>query len=323
MRAWLVDQFGEPERMRLGEVPDPEPGEGQVRLRTSAAALNFFDLLLVEGKYQSKPAFPFIPGAEAAGIVDAIGHGVTGINLGDRAIGLPESGCYAEAVVCRAGRVLPVPAGMDFTTAAAMPIVYQTAWFALVDRGALRPGEWLLVHAGASGTGMAAIQLGKALGARVIATASTPEKLEFCRAQGADHALNYTQADWVEEAKRLTGRGADVIFDPVGGDVFDLSTKCIAPAGRLLVIGFTSGRIPTVATNRLLLKNISVVGAIWGNWCAANPGYIPATHHTLAGLYAEGRIRPAVTREIPFGQAPQALREIANRGAVGKWVLTL
>lgn len=321
MRAWLVDQFGEPERMRLGEVADPEPGAGQVRIRTRAAALNFFDLLLVEGKYQSKPAFPFTPGAEVAGVVDEVGPGVEGIRVGDAVIGLPENGCYAEAVVCRAARVLPVPAGMDFAAAAAMPIVYQTAWFALVDRGALRAGEWLLVHAGASGTGMAAIQVGKALGARVIATASTAAKLEFCRTQGADRVLNYTEAGWVDEVKAITGGGADVIFDPVGGDVFDLSTRCMAAGGRLLVIGFTSGRIPSVATNRLLLKNIAVVGAIWGNWCAAHPEYIPETHGKLTALYGEGRIRPAVTRQMPFEQAREALREIANRGAMGKWVL--
>lgn len=323
MKAWLVDQFGEPEQMRFAEVPDPLPGAGQVRIRTRAAALNFFDGLLVQGKYQARPAFPFSPGAEVAGVVDAVGGGVDSIRVGDAVIGLPESGCYAEAVVCRAARVLPVPDGMDFPTAAAMPIVYQTSWFALVNRGALKPGEWLLVHAGASGTGMSAIQLGKALGARVMATASTAEKLEFCRRQGAEHAVNYTDPAWVDEVKRITGAGADVIYDPVGGDVFDLSTKCIAPGGRLLVIGFTSGRIPSVAANRLLLKNISVVGSIWGNWCAAHPEFIPETHAKLCELWKAGAIRPEVTARVPLTEAPRAMRELANRGAMGKRVLVV
>ncbi|MDX1984683.1 MAG: NADPH:quinone oxidoreductase family protein [Bryobacteraceae bacterium] len=320
MRAWLVDQFGEPETMRLADVAAPEPREGEVRIRARAAAVNFFDLLLVQGKYQAKPGFPFTPGAEVAGVVDAVGPGVEW-KAGDEVVALPERGCYAEMVVCPAGRVLAKPRGMSFAEAAAMPIVFQTSWFALVDRAGLRAGEWLLVHAGASGTGMSAIQIGKSLGARVIATASTEEKLAFCRAQGADHAFNYSGPEWVEEVKRVTGGGADVIYDPVGGDIFDLSTKCIAPGGRLLVIGFTSGRIPTVAANRILLKNISIVGAIWGNWCAAHPQYVSGTHRKLTELFETNRIRPVVSREYAFEDARQALRDVANRAVMGKCVL--
>lgn len=323
MRAWLVDQSGEPEQMRLDEIAAPEPREGEVRIRARAAAINFFDLLLVQGKYQARPGFPFTPGAEVSGVVDAVGRGVTRWREGDEVIALPERGCYAEQVVSPAGRVLARPAGMGFPQAAAMPIVYQTSWFALVDRAALQAGEWLLVHAGASGTGTAAIQIGKALGARVIATASTEEKLAFCRAQGAEHALNYSGPEWVDEAKRLTGAGADVIYDPVGGDIFELSTKCLAPAGRLLVIGFTSGRIPSIATNRILLKNISVVGAIWGNWCAGHPDYIPQTHQKLTELFETKRINPVVSRRYAFEGAARALRDVANRAIVGKSVLVM
>jgi NADPH2:quinone reductase len=212
---------------------------------------------------------------------------------------------------------------MDYHIAAAMTVVYQTSWFALVDRGQLQQGEWLLVHAGASGVGMSAIQIGKARGARVIATASSAEKLEFCLQQGADHAINYTEASWVDEVKRITGRGADVIYDPVGGDIFDLSTKCTAPGGRILVIGFTSGRIPSVATNRLLLKNIAVVGAIWGNWTNDHPSYIRETNQELCNLFETGKIHPVVTRKYDLADAPRALRELGNRAAMGKAVLVM
>jgi NADPH:quinone reductase-like Zn-dependent oxidoreductase len=181
----------------------------------------------------------------------------------------------------------------------------------------------LLVHAGASGVGMSAIQIGKALGAKVIATASTEEKLAFCRKQGADHAILYNDASWVDQVKEITGGGADVVYDPVGGDIFDLSTKCVAPLARIIVIGFTSGRIPSVATNRLLLKNISVVGAIWGNWCAANPDYIHQAHAKLMELYFEGKIHPSVSRKWKLDDAAVALRELGNRGALGKAVFIL
>ncbi|MBS1824669.1 MAG: NADPH:quinone oxidoreductase family protein [Acidobacteria bacterium] len=323
MRTWHVPAFGEPEQMILADVPSPQPGEGEVRIRAHAAALNFFDLLLIQGKYQAKPGFPFTPGAEAAGVIDAIGPHVTGYAIGDRVIALPSFGAFAEEVICPVSRLLPIPEAMDFATAAAYPIVYQTSWFALQQRGALQPNEWLLVHAGASGVGMTAIQIGKARHARVIATASTPEKLEFCRRQGADHTILYNDASWVDEVKRITGAGADVVYDPVGGDIFDLSTKCTAPGGRILVIGFTSGRIPSIATNRLLLKNISVVGAIWGNWTASHPNYILQTHRQLMDLWEQGLIKPAIGKTYRLEDAPAALRDLGNRAAVGKSVLAI
>jgi NADPH2:quinone reductase len=322
MRAWLVDQFGEPEQMRLAEVAVPQPGPGEVRVRVHAAALNFFDLLLVQGKYQAKPGFPFTAGAEAAGVVDAVGAGVEGIATGSRVIALPGFGCFAGQVLVRAERLLAIPDAMPMETAAALPIVYQTSWFGLVDRARLAAGEWLLVHAGASGVGMAAIQIGKALGARVIATAGSTPKLAFCLEQGADVALNYSDPGWGDEVKRLTGgQGADVIYDPVGGDIFDLSTKCIAPGGRLLVIGFTSGRIPTIAANRILLKNIAVVGAVWGNWTTGHPQYIHDTHARLMELFAAGRIMPAIYRQYAMEELATGLRDLGNRSAMGKSIL--
>lgn len=309
--------------MTLTDVASPEPQDGEVRVSLRAAAVNFFDLLLVQGKYQARPPFPFTPGAEASGVVDATGPGVTEFRKGDAVIALPSFGCFAEEVICPASRLLPIPKGMDFDTAAAMPIVYQTSWFALVDRAALRAGEWLLVHAGASGVGMSAIQIGKALGAQVVATASTEAKLAFCREQGADHSVNYTDPAWADMVRSITGGGANVIYDPVGGDIFDASTKCTAVGGRILVIGFTSGRIPTVQVNRLLLKNISVAGAVWGGWCQTHPEYIHQTHQRLTEMFQTGKIQPVVSRRYPLDAVPRAIRDLADRAATGKSIVVI
>ncbi len=322
MRAWQVRAWGEPEEMEWAEVPVPEPDAGQVRVRNRAAALNFFDVLQVQGKYQVKPPFPFTPGAEIAGEIDAVGSGVTERRTGDRVLAMPMGSGFAEQTIADVSKVFHIPNGMDWPQAAALPVVYHTSYYALKDRGNLKSGEWLLVHAGASGTGMSAIQLGRAFGAHVVATAGSPEKLEFARRQGAEHALDYRDSGWVDEVKRITaGRGADVIYDPVGGDVFDLSTKCIAPAGRLLVVGFASGRIPSIAANRILLKNMSVTGVFWGVQMRTNPAAIVDTHNALERLWSEGKIRPEVSHTYPLAQAPQALRDLAARKILGKAVL--
>jgi NADPH2:quinone reductase len=322
MKAWQVHLFGEPEQMKLDDVPVPKPGPGQVRVRHRAAGLNFFDILQIQGKYQIKPAFPFIPGAEVSGVVDAVGAGVTGFSDGDAVLAFIFQGGFGECSIAEAARTFGIPAGMSFEEAAAMPVVYQTSYFALQDRGALRSGEWLLVHAGASGTGMSAIQIGKAMGARVIATASSFEKRDFCLAQGAEHALDYTVPDWVEQVKKITGgRGADVVYDPVGGDIFDLSTKCIAPEGRLLVIGFASGRIPSIAANRILLKNISIVGAVWGGYIQAHPGYLATAQQALHTMAAAGQIKPVVAHAYSLRSTPRALRDLADRKIAGKAVI--
>jgi len=323
MKAWQVTHWGEPEQMTLADVPVPEPGPGQVRIRNHAAGLNFFDILQIQGKYQMKPAFPFTPGAEVAGTIDAAGSGVSGFEGEQRVMAFPENGGFAEYTLARADHTFPIPDALGNAQAATL-LVYHTSLFALKLRAALRPGEWLLVHAGASGVGMSAIQIGKALGARVIATASSQEKLDFCGAQGADFALSYAHPGWVDGVKEITGgRGADVIYDPVGGDAFDLSTKCIAPEGRLLIIGFASGRIPTVAANRILLKNIAIVGAVWGGYAFRTPGYLAETHADLMARYAAGAIRPAISRSLPLEDAPAGLRALADRQVAGKAVLVV
>lgn len=310
--------------MKLAEVDPPTPGPGEVLVRNHACGLNFFDILQIQGQYQSRPGFPFTVGAEVSGEIAATGEGVSELAVGDPVLALLDGGGYAEYSLARADRTFPLPAGMSHTDAAAFPIVYQTSWFGLHDRGALQPGETVLVHAGASGVGASAIQLAAAHGARVIATAGSESKREFCLQQGAEAAVDYTLPDWHERVKELTaGRGADVIYDPVGGDVFDLSTKCIAPGGRLLVIGFASGRIPSIAANRILLKNIAVVGVFWGRERDSDSSYPIRTHAKLADLFAQGKIRPPVDRVFPFEQAPEALAELGGRRVRGKLALSV
>lgn len=324
MKAWRVHEWGAPETMKFEDAPVPTPGAGQVLIRTAACGLNFYDTLEIEGKYQVKPARPFSPGGEVAGTVVAVGPGEAKLRPGMRVLSIPFVGGLAGYTLAPANATFPIPDSLPDDEAAALPVVYQTSYFSLHDRGQLQSGETLLVHAGASGVGMASIQLGKAAGARVIATASNDEKLEFCRRLGADHVYNYSTPEWVEEVKRLTnGRGADVILDPAGGDAFDLSTKCIAPLGRLLVVGFASGRIPTIAANRILLKNISIVGVLWGNHIAANPDYAKWTHEKLMALYNDGKIKPLITRTYALNQVVEAFRDMTSRRLIGKAVIRI
>jgi NADPH2:quinone reductase len=323
MKAYRVHAWGEPETMTLDEVDLAEPAAGQVRIRNHAAALNFFDILQVQGKYQMKPPFPFTPGAEVAGVVDQVGAGVAAVKVGDRVMAIPRGGAFAEYAFAPASSVFAMPEGMSFEEAASMPIVYQTSYFAMTHRYQLQKGEWLLVHAGASGVGTSAIQIGKALGARVIATAGSEAKRTFAREQGADHTIDYGDAGWVDQVKEITGgHGADTIYDPVGGDIFDQSTKCVAAEGRILIIGFAAGRIPTIALNRVLLKNISIVGVLWGGYVMSHPEYEAKTHQALMKMYAAGQIRPSVNAVYPFLEAARGLRDLADRKVTGKAVLT-
>jgi NADPH:quinone reductase len=322
MKAMVATRWGEPSELQYLDVPDPEPGPGQVLIETRAIGCNFPDILMVQGKYQVKPPHPFSPGHEIAGLVRAVGTGVTRVRPGQRVLASLEWGGYAERAITTAERVHPIPDAMPFDHAAAFYVVYQTSYAALVRRAALQPGEWLLVHGAAGGVGLSAVQIGKALGARIIATAGSKEKLEIARQSGADVLIDYRTEDWVERVKSVTaGEGADVIYDPVGGDVFDNSTKCVAFEGRILTIGFAGGRIPTLAINRVLLKNFSVVGLHWGYYQRRGSPLVQEWMEALLKLYGEGRIRPVIYRVYPLRDAPAALAALSSRESYGKVVL--
>jgi NADPH2:quinone reductase len=327
MKAWRVNDWCEPDQMEFADIPIPEPKPGEIRIRNRAAALNFFDILMIRGKYQTKPPRPFTPGSEVAGVVDAVGEGVTEFNAGDRVQAMAAGGAYCEYSITPAAKTFRIPDAMSFEEAAAMIVIYQTSYFALTHRTQIKPGEWLLVHAGAGGVGMSATQIGKALGARVIATAGAEEKRQFCLSQGAEQALDYRDPgwpNWVDRVKQLTGgRGADVIYDPVGGEVFDLSTKCIAPEGRLLVIGFAGGTIPSIAANRILLKQISVIGVYWGGYLEHHPEYMHEAQAALFKMYEARQIKPVVSQTFALADAVAALNALATRKTYAKVVLTI
>jgi NADPH2:quinone reductase len=323
MRAVVVDRWMEPSELRVSEAPEPQLRPGALAIDVKAAGCNFFDILMVQGRYQSKPPFPFVPGAEISGVVAALGEGVRGFAVGDRVLAGAGLSAFAERAVVAAGAAYKLPASMSFAEGAALPTIYPTSYAGLVYRARLAPGETLLVHAAAGGVGSAAVQIGRALGARVIATASGEEKLKVAREAGAEVAIDYTREDWVARVLEETGgRGADVIYDSVGGDVFDKSLKCIAWNGRLLVIGFASGEIPSVKVNRILLKNIAVVGLHWGAYAKFEPERIPETYRALFDLYAEGKIKPLIYREYPLAEVSSALAALGSRQSWGKVILT-
>ena len=314
--------------MRFEELAEGKPADGMVRIRLRASAINYFDSLMIAGQYQTKPDLPFVPGSEVSGEVISAPTG-SGFQAGDRVMALMDNqgltrGGYAEVADAAPGSVAPMPAKMGFDEAAAFTLIFQTGWFGLHRRANLKAGETLLVHAGAGGVGSAAIQLGKAAGAIVIATAGSDEKVEVCRELGADHAINYKTQDFVEEVKKITGgRGADVVYDPVGGDVYDRSTKCIAFEGRIVIVGFTSGRIPQAATNHVLVKNYSVVGLHWGLYSKRAPELIPLATKALLELYEAGKIKPYVSTRLPLSEAPRALTSVAGGKSTGKVILTV
>jgi NADPH2:quinone reductase len=324
MRTLRVHELSEDiSVLRMDEVTLPPPGEGELRLKLKACSINFPDILMVQGKYQFKPELPFAPGMEGAGIVDAVGAGVTKFRPGDKVVAGLRIGGFAEEVNIPAGNCRPIPAGMDFVKAAAYPAAYLTAYVGLVIRGNLKAGETLLVHGSTGGVGMAAVDMGKMLGATVIATSASDEKLKVVKARGADHVLNVTRG-FREEVKALTGgKGADVVYDPVGGDVFDESVRCIAWNGRLLVIGFTSGRIPTVSVNMPLIKGFSVVGVRAGEYGRRDPEAGRRNIEAIDRLAAEGKIDPYVCATFPLERAVDAMRMLQNREAVGKVVVTM
>ena len=327
-KAWVVRELGTPDKLQFEVVEPCAPTDGLVRIHVRAAAVNFFDLLQIAGTYQVKPDLPFVPGAEVSGEVEAAPPG-SGLEPGDRVLAVVTQeglhrGAYTEVTHAEPDGVVKIPDVMSFVEAAAFFINYQTGWFGLHRRARLQPGELVLVHGGAGGVGTAAIQLAKAAGARVIATAGSEAKVAICREMGADLAINYNQEDFVVAVKHATeGNGADVIYDPVGGDVFDRSTKCVAFEGRIVVVGFTSGRVPTVATNHALIKNYSVVGLHWGLYRQRAPHLIRQCTEALLQLYAAGKIRPYVGQQAPLPDAVALLRAVASRQTTGKAVLTV
>jgi len=325
MRAWRVHELGEPDAvMRLEDAAPPQAGPGQVAIDVEAAALNFPDVLLCRGEYQERPPLPFTPGVEVAGTVVAVGPGVTGLAPGERVLASPAfgPGGLCEQTTASAQATYPVPDGMSFESAAALQVTYQTGWVGLHTRAHIGPGETLLVHAGAGGVGSAAIQLGVAAGARVLATAGGPEKVRVCKELGAELAIDYTAEDFVDAVKDATGgEGADVIYDPVGGEVFARSTKCIAFEGRLLAIGFTSGRIPELRVNHVLIKNYSVIGLHWGLYNLKRPDLPRRVHAELVDLWSAGRIDPLVSAVVPMEDAAAAVAALGSRHTVGKVVV--
>ena len=326
VKAWVVHELGSPDAMKFEDVDEGSPADSLVRIKVRATGINFFDALMVMGQYQSRPPLPFVPGSEVCGVVTEAPDGGA-FRPGERVMALVDNtgltrGAYAEIADAMPGSVTHIPDKMPFEDGAAFTLIYQTAWFGLHRRANIQSGETLLVHAGAGGVGSAAIQLGKAAGATVIATAGSDEKLKVCRDLGADHAINYKTQDFVEEVKTITGaRGADVIFDPVGGDVYDRSTKCIAFEGRIVVVGFTSGRIPTAATNHALIKNYSIVGLHWGLYNRRAPELIPPAMKQLLDMYEAGSIKPYISETVPLAEAPQALARVGGGKTTGKVVL--
>jgi NADPH:quinone reductase len=326
MRAWQVQQAGEPgDVLALAEVPDPEPGPGQLLVRVLGAAANFPDVLMCRGMYQVRPPYPFTPGIELCGEVVALGPGVTGFAAGDRVIGGPVQpfGAFAELAVMNAATVLPAPEGLDDAEAAAFFITYQTGWFGLHRRARLAAGETLLVQAAAGGVGSGAVQLGKAAGARVIGVVGGERKAEVARSLGADVVIDRLTEDFVPVVKEVTGgRGADVIYDSVGGQAYARSTKCIAFEGRILVIGFASGEIPSAALNHALIKNYSIVGLHWGLYQTVEPQAIRDAHVQLSKLVADGAIRPLVGERLGLGEVAAGLQRLAAGDSVGRIVFT-
>jgi len=322
MKAIVCKIWGGPETLSLEEVPSPKPGPGEVLVQVKAAGVNFPDLLIIQNKYQLKPELPFTPGAELAGVVRAVGPGVTHVKPGEPVVAMVNTGAFAEECVASGARVMPLYDGVDFAAAAAFTLTYGTAWHALKDRGALRAGETLLVLGAAGGVGIAAIDIGKALGARVIAAASSDEKLAACRARGADETINYAKDDLRERLRALTGdKGADVVFDPVGGPFAEPALRGTAWRGRFLVVGFADGEIPRIPLNLALLKGCSIVGVYWGGWLQREPEASRREMQSLVDLLKQGKLKPLVSARYPLARVPEALAAIAARRVTGKVVI--
>ena len=323
MQAWLCENPVGVEALSWKEMPTAEPGAGQIRVSIKAASLNFPDLLIVQGKYQMKPPLPFVPGTEFAGLVDAIGDGVEGFKPGDAVAAFAGTGGFASHACIPAALAMPLPPGFAFEDAAAFICTYATSHHALIDRAALQPGETVLILGAAGGVGTAAIQIAKAAGARVIAAASSDEKCARCLQIGADATINYSRGTLREDIKTLTeGKGPDVVYDPVGGDLAEPVFRSIAWRGRYLVVGFAQGQIPALPLNLALLKGASIVGVFWGEFARREPQRNAAMLAQLAGWYAQGKIKPVLDRVLPMTELPSAFARMSSRQVVGKVVLS-
>ncbi|GLX12325.1 oxidoreductase [Pseudomonas straminea] len=325
MKALLCKAFGPAETLTLEDIDSPRPKGNEVLIEVQAAGVNFPDTLIIEGKYQFKPPFPFSPGGEVAGVVAAVGDKVAHLKTGDRVMALTGWGGFAEQVAVPAYNVLPVPASMDLTTAAAFGMTYGTSMHALKQRATLKPGETLLVLGAAGGVGLAAVEIGKAMGAKVIAAASSAEKLEVARNAGADELINYSEQSLKDEVKRLTnGQGVDVIYDPVGGPLFEEAFRCMAWNGRFLVVGFAAGGgIPALPANLPLLKGASLVGVFWGSFAQRQPADNAENFRQLFAWHAEGKLKPLVSQTFPLARGGEAIDALSQRKAVGKLVVTI
>lgn len=323
MKAVCCNELGAPSGLKIEEVELPKAMQDEVLIKVNTAALNFPDVLMIAGKYQVQPPLPFTPGLELCGTVEALGPGVSGFDVGQRVLAQTAVGAFAEYAVAPTVSVRTVPEGMNDDEAAAFPLVYQTSYFALAYRGQLRKGETVLVHSAAGGVGLAAVQLAKALGAgKVIGTAGSDEKLDAVKAAGADVAVNYNTEDFVAVVKEVTdGRGADVIFDPVGGQVAERSTKCVAFEGRIVIIGFTSGDFTNFRSNHILVKNYSVVGLHFGYYRQMDPERIQQGWKELVAIYNTGALKPVVGARYPMEQVAAAMEFLTSRKAIGKVVL--
>lgn len=321
MRALVCSSLEGIDSLEVGDLDGRRPGRGEVRVEVEAAGVNFPDLLVIRGLYQDQPPLPFAPGMEIAGTVAEVGEGVGNVAVGDRVFSFVAHGGYAEEVVVPSDALFPNPEGMTSDVAASLPIAYGTSYHALVDRADLQEGETLLVLGAAGGVGMAAVQIGKALGARVIAAVSSEEKEQAVQASGADEVIRYDRSDLREELKRLTPAGVDVVYDPVGGEATEAAFRSTAWKGRHLVIGFAAGDIPALPVNLALLKGSSLVGVFWGRFAATEPVANRANMASLTEWWKEGRIDPVVSETYPLERAPDALRRIGSRGAIGKLIV--
>lgn len=324
MKAALCKEYGPPRSLVVEDVESPEPGPGEVKLRVHACGVNFPDILMMAGKYQSKPDMPFSPGGEVSGEVVAVGEGVDRLRPGQRVLGMAGHGGMAEEICLPAVAVVPIPDSMDYETAAGFILTYGTSYHALKQRARLQEGETLLVLGAAGGVGLAAVELGRLMGARVIAAASSAEKLELAGEYGASEFINYAEENLKERVKELTdGRGADVIYDPVGGELFDQCMRSVAWKGRVLVIGFASGEIPKVPVNLALLKGCEIVGVFWGAFTQREPEAHEENTRELLQYVSEGKLKPHVSATFPLEEAGEALAMLAERKALGKVIVTV